>query len=531
MADFSFTGQPNAPGAASYAAPLLSFQPLGDLAKNYYEGTQEKNTLDKQQLFRNGIPRDPQGNLDLNKITDMVAKTGGYEGVAPLITQQLQLKAGADLANAGAPPEPGHPGQPTSRPAVPGQGGPTSAPIPGQPTLSATGGDTGDQGAPTIRSMVTEFGGGKEMTPVISQIVRQLRINPDGPLNGDQAGQVKQLYAQLNGGGAAPGQQSGQSGAQSGPAPAVADAPQPGSPAGVLQGDSIAASQALRARAANIQKYATAYANVNKPAAEEAQKTATALSAQADKMDERLSTAAQRPANIQQKVVEKENENEVVQSQKTYNGMHAISNQFETTLEPAIQIAKGILNQPDMYSGIGGHLSLDFNKIKAALGDNAAATLQEGLQKINAISVLAQVNQQKDEMQEAGAASSRIFAQQVDQVAKASASMENTVSGNRFLVNFQDRMGQFSKVLTQQAQDYIKAHGHLDPQFDKQISSYIKAHPIFSDQERADPRILGAPDAPHGQKSKADVLAWAGKMGLKSGDPFRTPAGDVRYVP
>lgn len=526
--DWNFTGQPNAPGAASYAAPLLSFEPLGNLAKSYYEGTQEKNTLDKQQLFRNGIPRDPQGNLDLNKITDMVAKTGGYEGVAPLITQQMQLKAGADLANAGSPD--GQPGQqqPPASPAGPAQAGPTSAPAPGQPTLSATGSDVGDQGAPTIRSMVTEFGGGKEMTPVISQIVRQLRINPDGPLNADQAGKVKQLYAQLNAGaGAGPGQPS----AQPAQAPASPAAPQPGSPPGVLQGDSVAASQALRAQAANIQKYATTYATMNKPAAEEAQKRAATLTAQADKMDERLSTAAQRPANIADKVTEQQNKDEIDRSNKTYSGLHAISNQFETTLEPAIQIAKGILNQPDMYSGIGGNLSLDWSKIKAVLGDNQAATLQEGLQKINAISVLAQVNQQKDEMQEAGAASSRIFAQQVDQVAKASASMENTVNGNRFLVNFQDRMGQFSKILTAQAQDYIQAHGHLDANFDKQMSKYIQTHPVFTPQERSDPRVLGAPDAPPGQKSKADVLAWASKMGLKPGDPFRTPAGDVRYVP
>lgn len=516
MVDFTFTGMPNAPGAASYAAPLLNFQPLADIGKSYYEGTQEKNTLDKQQLFRNGIPRDPAGNLDLPKITDMVAKTGGYEGVAPLITQQMQLQAGDRLANAGGPPEGGQPQgpQPTAR--APGA---TSAPMPGQPTLSATGSDSGDQGAPTVRSMVTELAGGKEATPVISGIVRQLRIHPDAPLNPDQAGQVKQLFAQA---GSAP-QPQGQPVALGQPRPA-------GTMEGLLPGDSPAASQTLRGQAADIQRLATSYSSLNKPAAEEAQKRAATLTEQANKMDERLSTAAQRPANIQQKVVEKENENEVVQSQKTYNGMHAISNQFETTLEPAIQIAKGILNQPEMYSGIGGNLSLDFNKIKAALGNNAAATLQEGLQKINAISVLAQVNQQKDEMQEAGATSSRIFAQQVDQVAKASASMENTVNGNRFLVNFQDRMGQFSKVLTQQAQEYIKAHGHLDPQFDKQISSYIKAHPIFSDQERNDPRILGAPDAPASLRDVAAVNAWKTSMGLKSGDPYRTPDGRIKYA-
>lgn len=515
MVDFTFGGLPNAPAPASYAAPLLSFQPLGDLGKSYFEGTQEKNTLDKQQLFRNGIPRDPSGNLDLNKITDMVAKTGGYEGVAPLIGQAMQLKAGSDLANAGAPQQ-GQPGQPPPAPAA--NGGPTAAPAPGQPTLSATGSDVGDQGAPTIRSMVTEFGGGKEMTPVISQIVRQLRINPDGPLNAGQAGQVKQLYAQLNGG-AGTAQSPGQPGDQPAQAPAAVSAPQPGSPAGVLQGDSIAASQALRDRAANIQRYATAYANINKPAAEEAQKTSAALSAQADKMDERLSTASKRPADIQEKQIEEQNKDDVTRYGKQLSGIQASASTANRMLDQYVPLAEAIYNDPNVKTGVGENWDLAWKKVKNLFDPGNTESLgQEAYRKVTAGSVLNQVEQLKDDTSAVGGGG-RIFQAQLQLMQEAAGSPDNTLPALRTLTEIAKRAALASKEVAKMANAY--KGGHLDAAFAQKVDDYFSdpKHAMFRADELADIRRVAPPLV----KTPADLQ----KIGWKDGQPFKTPDGKI----
>src|ERR1700722_14187567 len=104
-----------------------------------------------------------------------------------------------------------------------------------------------------------------------------------------------------------------------------------------------------------------------------------------------------------------------------------------------------------MYSGTGANLVLDFNRVRAALGDQKAAVLQEALSKVTAASVLGQINTQKDQMMEAGGTAGRIFAQQVGLVEKAAPALSNTVYGNRFLVNVASRMGEFSTLVAQQA--------------------------------------------------------------------------------
>lgn len=92
-------------------------------------------------------------------------------------------------------------------------------------------------------------------------------------------------------------------------------------------------------------------------------------------------------------------------------------------------------------------------------------------------------------------------------------------------------MGDFSTQVAQQARDYITAHGHLNPGFDQQVSNYIKANPIFTKQELADPRVLGAPDAPATLQNPNQIFAWASKMGIQSGEPFKTPDGRIKYMP
>lgn len=515
MAAYDNVSLPGAPTPPSYAPSPIDFSALAKIPGIMEQSQQYAVKRGLQTMYSDGnMPTKPDGSPDYGAIASKALKIGGPEAAAPYFNMAIQQgNAGENqslLSGQGGQPQ-GQPGNPpqTFTPLAPNSAtGPGGIDPNKQPKSGPAGSilPNGEQ----IMGDGTPSGAGLQGRPAPFAGNRDQQGAPAGPTGGTQTadGTTGQPTAAA----------SSRETANNGP-----------------QDRRIVAADRLDAQVALLQAQAAKYGQ-SPAAVKTLQDRAQQLADQAKQYREAAlkdteATPEQKNLTSGATQQSKELEGDIARSQKTYGGMHAISNQFETGLEPAIQVAKGILNRPEMYSGIGGSLSLDFNKVRAALGDKSAATLQEGLQKINAISVLAQVNQQKDEMQETGATSSRIFSQQVDQVAKASASMENTVNGNRFLVNFQDRMGQFSKALTAQAQAYIQAHGHLDVGFDKQVSAYIAKNPIFKPNEIADPRILGAPDAPQGHRTKADVMAWASSMGLKSGDPFRTPAGDVRYVP
>jgi hypothetical protein len=506
------------PEGASYSLPKFDLgSQIASLPTSYQEGQQYGVKRALQTAFKDGFPTDQQGNPDYNAMATRLLAIGGPEAAQPYFQMGLQQgNAAGNQAVLGGQPAPQG-----------GQGNPPQTFTPMAPN-AATGpsGITGEHPS-TGGGSIFPYKPGTSPPQIMS----------GGPQGGaGLGGQPAPFAGNRDQQGAPPGPVGGGTITQDGTTGQPAAPTSSRETANNGQQDRrIVAADRLDAQAAIIQQQALRYGQ-SPAAVKTLQDRAQQLTDQAKQYREAAlkdteATPEQKNLTSGATQKSKELEGDIARSQKTYGGMHAISNQFETGLEPAIQVAKGILNRPEMYSGIGGQFSLDFNKVRAALGDRGAATLQEGLQKINAISVLAQVNQQKDEMQETGATSSRIFSQQVDQVAKASASMENTVNGNRFLINFQDRMGQFSKALTAQAQAYIQAHGHLDVGFDKQVSNYIAKNPIFSPQERADPRILGAPDAPPGHQTKAQVMGWAKSMGLSSGDPFRTPAGDVRYIP
>jgi hypothetical protein len=506
------------PEGASYSLPKFDLgSQIASLPTSYQEGQQYGVKRALQTAFKDGFPTDQQGNPDYNAMATRLLAIGGPEAAQPYFQMGLQQgNAAGNQAVLGGQPAPQG-----------GQGNPPQTFTPMAPN-AATGpsGITGEHPS-TGGGSIFPYKPGTSPPQIMS----------GGPQGGaGLGGQPAPFAGNRDQQGAPPGPVGGGTITQDGTTgqPAAPTSSRETANNGQQDRRMVAADR-LDAQAAIIQQQALRYGQ-SPAAVKTLQDRAQQLTDQAKQYREAAlkdteATPEQKNLTSGATQKSKELEGDIARSQKTYGGMHAISNQFETGLEPAIQVAKGILNRPEMYSGIGGQFSLDFNKVRAALGDRGAATLQEGLQKINAISVLAQVNQQKDEMQETGATSSRIFSQQVDQVAKASASMENTVNGNRFLINFQDRMGQFSKALTAQAQAYIQAHGHLDVGFDKQVSNYIAKNPIFSPQERADPRILGAPDAPPGHQTKAQVMGWAKSMGLSSGDPFRTPAGDVRYIP
>ena len=240
---------------------------------------------------------------------------------------------------------------------------------------------------------------------------------------------------------------------------------------------------------------------------------------------------------LQLKQAEKYGADLIDQSKKKYAGIDAQAAQYERNLKPHLQQLSAIVNDPQFQAGLGSNIALTINKARAMFGDTKAALLQEAFKKITAQSVLAQINDQKFEIEQAGGTGGRIFAQQVDLVTQASPLLENTPAGTRYLGQFSMRMGDISAKVAQMARDYIKQHtrngipGVLDPGFDQQVSDYLAKHPVFSKEELSHPEVLGAPQIPPNVKNKQEISVWGKAMGLKSGDLVRDPDGEVRHLP
>jgi hypothetical protein len=559
---------------------LLNFAPIANLPQTFFQGNQNARTLALQQPVID--PNTGQPTNDPNAIIAAANQRGGLESAIQLLPAEQRQQfldylrsQNGDQETSPAPQRPtSYTGGPTgpagirgpsAQPAAAAQ--PSASSPPAQPTLSTFGADDGGQS--TLRSVMTETFGGRDVSPIIPRVAAALKIDPDAPLSPGQMTQAKTLLTRIQASGVQAGNQAQPSdttggGAQVTPvggtggngAPTQGTTPETASPAtGIqpngpgarptpsadaivppsyrgqplqyaLQQDQIANALDNRAQQAQVLGYdAKGLTDQAAAARARAQSVREALAKDTGQTPEEMNLTRGVTAR------NKEVENEVTQSQKTYNGMQAQSTQYERDLKPVLDISQSLLSDPRMYTGAFGDLSLKANRLRAlAGGDPNAAILQEALQKVTATSVLAQINAQKDQLQEAGGTASRIFQSQVEQVTKAAPSMETTKGGNRFLVEVAHRTGEQASTVTQMAQNYINAHGHLDPAFDQQLSSYIKAHPIFSKQEMTNPALLGSPTLPPALKTPQQVQAWAQAMQLQPGE-FIHRNGEYFKVP
>src|SRR5580698_9857257 len=90
----------NAPYGVSYAAPLVNFGALGDYPQDYFAGQQRRRTTNLQNAFPNGLPRDAQGNVDVDSVGDTLTKLGGADYAKELMPLLIQQKIGSDAAAA-----------------------------------------------------------------------------------------------------------------------------------------------------------------------------------------------------------------------------------------------------------------------------------------------------------------------------------------------------------------------------------------------------------------------------------------------
>jgi hypothetical protein len=73
---------PGSPTPASYQAPNMGtqlFSMISSLPDSYYQGAQQARTLRLQNQFKEGLPLDKDGNVDIEGATNQLIKTGGAD--------------------------------------------------------------------------------------------------------------------------------------------------------------------------------------------------------------------------------------------------------------------------------------------------------------------------------------------------------------------------------------------------------------------------------------------------------------------
>lgn len=242
----------NGPGGANYAAPLLDFTPLSRLGDRYFEGRtsafgdqQQQRELEKQNAFKEGVPKNAAGQPDYAAMADRLYRLGDFgtgTNLSNLDIQRSGMAAGREAAGViGTGSLPGSPGSatsatPASLPAPAGAAQP--APRPAFPVGASTPGATpasaktptngyrgGDNGLNTVASVVTKYMPEELAGPAINAAAAKLGVDPNQPLSLTQAAQLeRQVLAERGQGGGQP--------ATTAPAPATNAAPAatPGAP-------------------------------------------------------------------------------------------------------------------------------------------------------------------------------------------------------------------------------------------------------------------------------------------------------------
>lgn len=580
----------NAPQGASYGAPLVNFGALKDYPEDYFQGQQRARTTALQNAFPNGLPKDANGNPDVNQISATLSKLGGADyakGLVPFLMRAKIGQAGSDAINGGdgQTPQPTPPAAPSASSSVPGASGPanirggqSATPPPGQPKLSSMG--TDNNGQDTLRSVATESFGGRDVSSLIPRYATYMKVDPDAPLTPAQVQQARTLMSptaqatqpnqtsdQTGGGapvnpvggtsdsgapvasngpdGSTPQGQNGAPAAPAAPSTSMTGVRVPGVPQGT---DPNAFADALdkRATAMHAQAARTAAFEGGAPEAQSIENQAKAFEDRAGKIRDFLSSS-QQPTDAMKNAASGATaynsvaDANIKSSTTKLAGVTGAANQYEGDLRPKVQLAQAVLNDPRTYTGTGGDLRLMLNRAVSTVGPGQAAQLQEVLTKVTASSILSQINGLKDMMMEAGGASSsagRIFQQQVELMNKASPQLTTTLQGNRALVEMERRTGEQAMAVRDMALQYLgppdangvpTKHKILDAGFDQQVASYLKSHPLFNKEELSNPALLGVPTAPSGITDTAKRAAWGNGMDLKPGDQFRTPKGGYAY--
>ncbi len=536
------------------------FSTFGDPVKSYFDANKQRSEKDLRESFKGGVPLGPDGQPDFGAMARTLYQHGGLEqgnAAANLDLQRQSLRLGQEASAAmgraeggGAPPQPTV-GPSTSRNTVTPDPGKRmdgmASPAPSQPRSQATVMTVLDaQGIPN-----------DQLGAASASVARQLGINPidinDSKVRNVLVPAVQQLKRMGVGQVVPEGQPS--------PAPQVVPQ-QPGAiaqaapqPAGNPQQDqgTFGAPSAIATRGAvptggdpEIQKQIAMYTAIAsnpsypKSVQEAAKSRLEALQRNAEPTGPMKEYDLYRRQGGNLPFNEWQADTEQRKSVATKDAESSIK-KYDAIVEggvkaqqeiPQLEMLQEQMNDPNFYSGAGERYNLMFKRMKAAVGmDPDAAVPQEFLRKATAASVLASFGALK------GLGPIRVA--EMNLAKQAAAAPENSIPANKLLIEIQKRTYQRQGDIAEMAQNYKEKNGVLDPGFDKQVTAYFRAHPIFTDDEVKDfHKVIGQPVAPKSGtpsgpqfSSPADVHAAVASGKLKRGDSFTDPNGKVRYVP
>jgi len=524
----------------------------------YNAARDQKFKNDQRDAFKNGVPLGVDGQPDFAAMAKTLYQKGGLDqgnAAANLAIQRDQLRLGQDASAAMGRAEGG--GQP-SQPIV----GPSTSrnPVVADPTKRADAGTTQPQQQPTVMTVLAAQGiPNYQLGAASDSVARQLGVDPTAPLDINDP-QVRNVLApavaQLKrmGLGQVQPPQPGDNPAQ--PAPPAPQPQQPNQPPNPQQNQgTFGAPVATPTRGLvptgadpEIQKQIATYTAIaSNPAYPKSVQEAalTRLKALQDQTSptpdiKNYDLYRRQGGNLPFSDWMADNE-----AKKTAATEDAKNNtkKYETLVEsgvkaqqeiPQLEMLQEQMKDPNFYSGIGEQYSLAYKRLKSAVGiDPDAAVPQEFLRKATAASVLGSFGALK------GLGPIRVA--EMNLAKEAAAAPTNSVPANKLLVEIQKRTYQRQGDIAEMAQSYKENNGTLDSGFDKQVTAYFKAHPIFSDSEIKDfhkaigeaPKV--ASSAPVGQgikfNSPSDVHAAIAAGTLKSGDTFVDGNGKTRIVP
>lgn len=550
--------------AAGPPKPDLSF--ISNALENYNQGGQLQQQAALRNVFQGGLPRDPQGNIDFGKASEMLVKAGGASQVGNLVSLQ-NAQIGRDVINGTGlvpgntsnnfPPSssntvmrsapqaaPQGPSQPVSAQPNPADA-PTGTPMPPGQNLTGPGttitgidyGPTKGGGGLTPRMIADRTGGDAQA------LARQLGVSVDQVLDPNDP-QVRATVAQVARG----GQQGATFDSRFAAAGQPQQAPQQPQPQGVPQQqpaqpqqspqDPAALAQGYEARANYFYQQAKGLAFVNPTASKAAQAQGDQAAQQAlairkglvsntemtpEEKNARASNVAS-PREYSSNIEGDKQDNDTFQ--KRYTGLQSAGEQAANGLQK-VQLMKNLTLQPGFYSGPLNENVQTFNQFKSIFGGNPSSALpQEAFNKV-ANDLL---QEQVKSMGQSGVG--RVLQSEVNIMKQSIASLGITPQSNRALAEILTRVYQQNQDIAELARGIKAPPGQKNVALDTAVNGYLKQHPLFTPQEIQHPQLLGAPDAPQqsAQWSPQQKRQWAQSVGLKSGDPIRF-GGQIVSVP
>jgi hypothetical protein len=205
---------------------------------------------------------------------------------------------------------------------------------------------------------------------------------------------------------------------------------------------------------------------------------------------------------------------------KLNTGVQALAN-TSAAMRPTLDAATSLLNAGAATGWHAEHIQTA-QQILARIGGNPNGAMNlEAFGKQMAAFINQQTNTLKSESIEMGGSSMRIFANQIENMQKASPSLDYTPAGNRYLVEVYRRGIDRAVQIADLANNY--KGGHLDAGFQKVLRDEA-SRPMFTEAEIKDPRRVAPPTV--------GSLEDARKLGVRKGDFIKFgPTGEIGKMP